>query len=627
VNILSSISLLFVVSVIFLPTYWFTRLVTPNFIILISYIFYAFWVYTKASINKRDGAQFALASTGVVFFVFLYQIMVYLGIFKESITFNFLGYMFFFSLQSLVLTYRFSTSLKRAREKAEAASRAKSQFLSTMSHEIRTPLNAVIGLSELLAETPLNVTQENYVKTIKISGENLLSIINNILDYSKIESSRINLQQSEIAIQELIENVLDLVAPLNVNTSVELIYDIDDSVSPFVITDQVKLQQILINLINNAVKFTEEGEIFVQLKMETYPNSSKAKLYISVSDTGVGIPHEGLEKLFKSFSQVDSSTSRQYGGTGLGLVISKRLIEAFGGSIEVKSEYGKGTEFTFFVDVTKTDKVNPPYISNILNGKKALIIDDNVTNLKIFEQQGLHHGLEIVTNTDPYFVTKNLSTLDEFDFIVLDMQMPKKDGIDVAKEIRSKWPKETLPLVMLSSIHGIENKGDLELFNLHLTKPVKQSQLFKSLESLFSFSEVSKKGPFNSKDLLLKSSKAKILVVEDNLFNQKVAQKILERFGFKPSVAENGQIAFDEVMNNNYDLVFMDIQMPVMDGIEATKNLRASEHKLTKRPIIVAMTANALAEDKERCLNAGMDDFITKPITIDSIKKVLEKWL
>ena len=627
INILSGISLVFILSVLVLPVYWFTQLVTPYFIILIAYILYAFWVYINATIKKRDGSRFALASTCVVFVVFLYEMMVYFGFTSGSMIFNFLGYLFFFSLQSLVLTYRFSSSLKRATEKAEAASRAKSQFLSTMSHEIRTPLNAIIGLSGLLGETPLNSTQEDYIKTVKISGENLLSIINNILDYSKIESSKIELQKNEVNIQELIENVLDVVAPLNTNTNVELIYDIDDSLSSFLFTDQVKLQQILINLINNAVKFTHQGEVFIQLKMDKLASKKLNRLHISITDTGIGISKKGLEKLFKSFSQVDGSTTRKYGGTGLGLVISKRLIEALGGDISVESEEEQGTKFSFYIDVESSSKSLTPYRSSILKGKKALILDDNPTNLKIFEQQGLSHGLEIDITSDPAFITKNLDSLDKYDFVILDMQMPLKDGVDVAKEIRTKWDKISLPLVLLSSIHAIEEKSELLLFNLQLTKPVKQSQLFRNLESLFKDSTQASVEISDLVEELDRISDINILVAEDNIFNQKVAEKILERLGHRPTIAENGKEAFDEVLANNYDIVFMDVEMPVLDGIEATKTIRESSYKLEKRPIIIAMTANALAEDKQMCLDAGMDDFIAKPVTIEAIDKVIKKWV
>jgi signal transduction histidine kinase/DNA-binding response OmpR family regulator len=627
IKVFSYLSLAFVIPAMILPAYWFTQLVLPYFIILIAYIFYAFWVYLKAFLNKREGAGFALASTGIVFLVFLYEMMVYFGFLDEIVIYNFLGYLFFFSFQSLVLTYRFSNSLKRATQRAEEASRAKSQFLSTMSHEIRTPLNAIIGLSGLLAETPLNKTQEDYVKTVKISGENLLSIINNILDYSKIESSKIEINRSEVGVQELVENVLDLVAPLNINANVELVYDIDDSVPPFIITDQVKLQQILINLINNAVKFTEKGEIFVQLKMLNNSNQETEKLHISIRDTGIGISEKGLRKLFQSFSQVDGTSTRKYGGTGLGLVISKRLIEAMGGSISVESVVNEGTEFSFSINIQKSDRDLEPYKSEILKGKKALVIDDNLTNLKIFSHQGELQGLKVETTSDPEFVIENLSTLNEYDFIVLDMQMPKKDGVEVAKEIRAKWDHSSLPLVMLSSIHALESKTDYELFDLQLTKPVKQSQLFRTLETLFTHKKNSNS---NSKPNEIKKtefSDKRILVAEDNLFNQKVSEKILERLGFKPLIVENGKAALDEIMTNPYDIVFMDVEMPIMDGLEATKTLKASKSELAKMPVIIAMTANALADDKQRCLDAGMDDFITKPVTIDTLNKVIKKWI
>lgn len=627
IDFLSLISILFLIITLLFPPSVFTQLVLSYAIILIAYIIYAFWTYLKATYRKRDGAIFAIGSTAIGLFVFMYEIVIYLGVYQHILFFTASGYIIFFIFQSLVLTYRFSMSMKKATLKAESASKAKSQFLSTMSHEIRTPLNAIIGLSDLLYRTPLNKVQEDYVKTVKLSGENLLSIINNILDYSKIESSSIELHEDEVDIQELVENVLDIIAPLNTKSALELIYSIDDSVPPYLITDSVKFQQVLINIINNAIKFTEEGQVFIELKLDKTHDKQYSKLLVTIKDTGIGIAPRSVKKLFESFSQVDGSTTRKYGGTGLGLAISKRLIEAMDGEVSVSSEPNKGTEFNFFIKVKRSDKKAPIYQSNILKSKKVLFLDDNEINLNIFREQALFHGLEVETTSDYRFITENLSTLNTFDFIVLDMQMPEKDGVEIARQIRSIWDKKTLPLVLLSSIHAIENKADSLLFNLQLTKPVKQSQLFRVLEQLF----IAKKDTSDNATIEPpnenKKLAAKILVAEDNIFNQKVAHKVLERLGYNPVIVENGKEAFDAIFKDDYDLVFMDVEMPIMDGITTTENIRAAEHKLAKRPIIIAMTANAMNEDKLRCFNAGMDDFITKPITIDLLDKALIKWL
>ncbi len=622
IEILSWISIVFVTAAILLPPALFTKLVLPYFIILITYIIYAFWIYVRAVVNKRDGAQFALASTGVVFFVFLYEMMVYLGFFTSSLLFNALGYIFFFFFQSLVLSYRFAISLKRATSKAEAASKAKSQFLSTMSHEIRTPLNAVIGLSELLKDTSLNAKQTDFINTIKLSGENLLSIINNILDYSKIESSKIEIDESEFEAREIIENALEVVAPLNVNSALELIYDIDDSVSSSIISDSVKLQQILINLINNAIKFTEKGEIFLQISMQDdQEKENAAKLVVSVKDTGIGISEKDMQKLFQSFSQVDASTTRKYGGTGLGLTISKRLIEALGGTIEVHSEPEKGTTFKFFIKVKKGTSIKKAYHSSALEGKKVLVIDDNTTNLKIIHHQSKQQKLDLVTSTDPNYIINNLEKLGNFDFIILDMQMPEQDGVDLAKKIRSKWSKDKLPLVLMSSIYALNSKHHKDLFNLHLSKPVKQSQLFRELEKLFVRDvHTTHSDPVETQEEV---KPLKILVAEDNIFNQKVAFRLLEKLGYNPVIVENGLEAFNMVVKGSYDLIFMDVEMPVMDGIEATKKIMEE----TNNPIpIIAMTANAMPEDKKRCMDAGMNDFVPKPITIHLLKEAIERW-
>ncbi len=625
-KLLNIISLTFFGIALLFPASIFTHLVTPYFLILISYIVYAFWIYIKATIEHRDGAKFALASTGVIFLVFLYQMMAYFGIFSESLLINSVGYFSFFFFQSLVLSYRFSISLKRSSLKAEEASRAKSQFLSTMSHEIRTPLNAIIGLSELLRETKLDSKQKDFASTIKLSGENLLGIINNILDYSKIESGKIELDISEFEVQEIVENALDLIAPLNTNPKVDLIYHIDDSVSPYIKSDSIKLQQVLINLINNAVKFTEEGEVFVSISMEDL-TTNKAKLQVSIKDTGIGIPEESVQKLFQSFTQVDSSTTRKYGGTGLGLVISKTLIESLGGSITVDTTSASGTTFKFEILVEKSSTQRKQYSSSLLKGKKALVIDDNETNLKIIAHQCRKQEIKTFTTTDPYYVSKNPHTLKEYDFVILDMQMPEKSGHDIAEDIRSKYKNDQLPIVIMSSIHIIGDKIDRDLFNLHLTKPVKQSLLFRNLEKLFSTDlndhNGSEEDIQNNNDLV----EASILVAEDNLFNQKVIQQMLERMGCTVELVENGEQAFQKATTEYFDLIFMDMEMPVMDGLESTRKI--IDHFGVKKvaPPIVAMTANVMAQDKDRCIAAGMVDFVPKPITFLTVKTTIIKWL
>lgn len=625
VYFLSSISVLFIVVTILFTPIVFTKLVEPYFIVLTIYIFYAFYIYILAVINKRLGAQYALASTGVVFIVFLYQIMVYSGFVTQSLLLNFFGYIAFFFFQSLVLSFRFADSLKTALSKAEEASRAKSQFLSTMSHEIRTPLNAVIGLSGLLIGTKLDNKQSEFVNTIKLSGENLLSIINNILDYSKIESGKLELEKSEFNLRELVENVLEVVSSLNNNPDLELLYLMEEGVPEYVVSDSTRLQQILINLTGNALKFTEKGEIVIYISTGE-ENQQETEIFFSVRDTGIGIPEKLSHRLFQSFSQVDSSTTRKYGGTGLGLVISKKLVNALGGDITVESAEGQGSIFTFSIRTEKSDRISESIHSKILEGKKVFILDDNRTNLSIIKQQCEGQGLEVFATDDPGDVLKKIFDLDEFDFGIMDMQMPETNGIEITEAIRNKWNKIELPIVLLSSIHEIENQEDISLFNLYLKKPVKQSQLIGNLERLF-YEDTNLSEPIElpstASDI---PEDLRILLVEDNVINQKVGIKILERIGVQPDLAANGYEAIQKCRKVPYDIVFMDMEMPIMDGITATVRLREQKDKLPKNPAIIAMTANALREDKERCLAAGMDDFIAKPITVDSIKELIKLW-
>lgn len=624
---LSGISIFgFLVTLIFPPLY-FSKLVIPYSIVLIAYIIYAFWTYIKAALKNRVGAYFALASTGIGFLVFMYEIIVYLGHLNDILFFTAAGYIIFFIFQSLVLIYRFSISMKEATVKAESASKAKSQFLSTMSHEIRTPLNAIIGLSDLLYQTPLNNTQEDYVKTVKLSGENLLSIINNILDYSKIESSRIDIQENEVSIQELIENVIDIITPLNSKTEVDLIYNIDDSVPPYLQLDGIKFQQILINIINNAIKFTDKGEVYVELKYERSKLLKNPSLIVKIRDTGIGIHKKSIKLLFSSFSQVDSSTTRKYGGTGLGLAISKRLIEALGGNITVTSEVNVGTEFNFFIKVKESDKKTPLRKSKILNGKSVLYLDDNKLNLQIFETLAAKQGLKVTTSSDYHFINDNIETLNRFDIVVLDMHMPDKTGEEIARQIRAVWNNKDLKLVLLCSIFDKDNGVDSSLFDALISKPIKHSLLFKNFEQLFTSSNNQNQVPKQVASTSARNLEAQILVAEDNIFNQKVALRMLERLGYAPIIVENGKEAIDAVTDNEIDIILMDVEMPIIDGVEATITIRELEHTLSKRPTIIAMTANAMNEDKIRCFKAGMDDFITKPISIDLLDKTLTKWL
>lgn len=628
IYVLSVLSILFALESLFLPASIFTQLVLPYFILLIFYLLIAFWVYLKAVINKRPGAIYSLISSGVVFLVFGYEILVYLGVFRSSLFIILAGYLFFFFFQSLVHSYRFSTNMKTALFKAKESSKAKSQFLSTMSHEIRTPLNAVIGLSGLLSDSSLTPRQQEFSNTIKKSGESLLSIINNILDFSKIESGKLELEETEFNLRETIELVLDVVAGANRKPTIEVLYEIDDSIPSFVIGDSTRLQQVLTNLISNAFKFTSSGDIIIKLTIEREFTDSLV-LRFDVNDTGVGIPDDKLHRLFQSFSQVDSSSTRKYGGTGLGLVISKRIVEAMGGEVSVSSEENVGSKFSFTSVFDRSMRSADFRTPSVLENKQVFILDDNETNLKIIQQQLLKARLKVKTFNNPNTLISIINELGSFDFGILDMQMPDLNGVEVARKIREKYSNTELPLVLFSSIHELASHEDRTYFELFLKKPVQQTKLLNNLERLYlSENNIQSRDNFESKDpKRLFTTNFNVLIAEDNLVNQKVAHRVLERFGIEAHIVNNGKEALKAELESSYDLIFMDMEMPEMDGLEATKKIKKKRRHHSNKPIIIAMTANAMQEDREKCFEAGMDDFIAKPITLQSIRHVLIKWL
>jgi signal transduction histidine kinase/DNA-binding response OmpR family regulator len=627
VYVLSAISLLFLAEALVLPPSIFTQLVVPYFIIIICYITYALYIYILAVINRRPGSLFSLISSFMVFFVFLYEIFVYLGFLKTFLLLNFVGYLFFFFFQSLVHSYRFARNMKFALFKAEESSRAKSQFLSTMSHEIRTPLNAVIGLSGLLAESNLSEKQREFSTTIKKSGENLLSIINNILDYSKIESGRLELENSEYNLREVVELAMDVVISTFNKPGVEVMYTFSDDVPHYLMGDSTRLQQVLTNLLTNALKFTEQGEVVLRVSTEQKLSDS-VLLRFSISDTGIGIPEKKMNRLFKSFSQVDPSSTRKFGGTGLGLVISKKLVQAMGGDVRVESEEYKGSTFSFSILNGRSERVMDWTTPSLLNGKKAFVLDDNLTNLEIIQNQLERAGVEVTTfNQSSRFLFYS-DKLEKFDFGILDLQMPDYDGIEVARKIRQTWSASDLPLVLFSSIHEVEDLDDKKMFSLYLKKPVRQSKFLNNIERIFI--EEEKRNIAQQNELpptKIFQQDYRVLIAEDNIVNQKVAFRILERLGIEPDIADNGKIALEMHTEHGYDLIFMDMEMPEMDGLEATQTILNTANGKATSPIIIAMTANAMDEDRERCFAAGMSDFISKPITIEGTKNMLKKWL
>jgi len=514
--------------------------------------------------------------------------------------------------------------IQRVETDLQQANLVKTEFMANMSHEIRTPINGVIGMTEVLASTGLSAEQRDYVRSIQSSATNLLDLVNDILDYSMIESGKLEIHKERFVLSDCMDQVTDIMKPMANQKKLELITDIDPELPIELLQDERRIRQVLINLVNNAVKFTDHGEVVVRAELLS-SEGGFVHVRFAITDTGIGIDPDKIPLLFRSFSQADGSVSRKYGGSGLGLAICKSLVSEMGGKIWVESNPGRGSTF-FFTIVAETSGETQSARIKSLNGMKALVVDDNKTNLKILVRQLSNWGIQATPFNSPDLVTEIIPDLRKFDFCILDMQMPEIDGAALAAKIRKHHSITELPILVLSSVgqHLVDAKGDL--YNAYLTKPVRQSRLLDAIaEVMKSHSEDRNQHEGGHFAGHFGHSKLKVLIAHDNELTRAVTEKTLQMMGYQFEVAHSGEEMLEQTRKEDYDLIIMDIHVPGIGGIEAMRRMRRFKQG-DEIPVVIGIVENEQA-DRSTCIKAGMSDVVSRPLNTEELQRKIHYWL